>query len=102
MSQKIRRALAVAAVLSALSLALPVPAHAVVLRHWQPANIASWFWSWLQDLGLVPGSAVPRSAPYQKEGSMIDPNGQPHSGSTPSTPPGTTTSDEGSMLDPNG
>jgi len=96
MSQKIRRALAVAAVLSALSLALPAPAHAAALRHWQPTNVASWFWSWLQDLGLVPQAEKPAGG-MEKEGSMLDPDGRTTPGTTP-----TTSSDEGSMLDPDG
>jgi len=96
MSQKIRRALAVATVLSALALALPAPAHAAALRHWQPTNVASWFWSWLQDLGLVPQAEKPAGG-MEKEGSGINPDGLKPPGAAP-----TATSDEGSGVNPDG
>jgi hypothetical protein len=96
MSQKIRRALAVAAVLSALSLALPAPVHAAALWHWQPANVASRFWSWLQELGLVPQAEKP-ARNEEKQGSMVDPDGL-----TSTPPPPSSSSDQGSMVDPDG
>lgn len=97
MSQKIRRTLAVAAVLAVLSLTLPAPTQAAVLWDWQPEYVAAQVWSWLQDLGLVTRTPSMPSAPYDKEGSMLEPNGKPGS-SSPPAPSG----DEGSMLEPNG
>jgi|SRR6185295_3435598 len=96
MSQKIRRTLAVAVVLSALSLALPPPSQAASLWNWRPADLTARVWSWLQDLGLVPQAEKPPGG-LEKEGSMVDPDGK--------TLPGrasTTSDDEGNMIDPNG
>ncbi len=94
MSQKLRRTLAVAVVLSALSLALPPPSQAASLWSWQPVDLATRLWSWLQDLGLVPQAEKP-SGGYEKEGSMIEPDGR-------TTPARATNSDEGSMIEPDG
>jgi hypothetical protein len=102
MSQKIRRALAVAAVAATLSLLWPAPSHAAALWEWQPADLAARVWSWLEDLGILPREATTSGARWEKEGSMLEPNGQPHSGGTSSTPPVSTTSDEGSLIEPNG
>ena len=99
MSKKNRRALAIVAVVSALTLALPAPSQAADLWDWQPAKVAAQVWSWLEGLGLIPQPEKP-SGGLQKEGSMVEPNGQPHSGSSPSTPQAST--DEGSMVEPNG
>jgi len=92
MSQKIRRTLAVAVVLSALSLALPPPSQAASPRSWQPLDLAARMWSWLQDLGLVPQAEKPSR--LEKQGSMVDPDGRKN--------PTSTSSDQGSMVDPDG
>jgi hypothetical protein len=97
MSQKIRRTLAVVAVLAALSLALPSPSQAASLWNWQSADLAARVWSWLQGFGLVPQGEKPSSG-LEKQGSMIDPDG----GKTPGSTPPSMTSDQGSMIDPDG
>lgn len=93
MSHTIRRTLAVAVVLSAFSLALPPPSQAASLWNWQPVDLVARMWSWLQDLGLVPQAEKP-SGGLEKQGSMIDPDGQKN--------PTSTTVDQGSMVDPDG
>jgi|SRR5262245_8033231 len=101
MSHEIRRILAVVAVLSAFTLALPAPAHAATLGPWQPASLVSRFWSWLQELGLVPQTERPAGS-LEKEGSMLDPDGHTTPGTSSTPTPTSSSSDEGSMLDPDG
>ena len=92
MPHEIRRTLAIVAVLSTLSLALPVPAQAANLRSWNPADLSGRVWSWLQELGLSLRPQEPESR-LEKEGSAVNPDGR--------TAP-ESNSDEGSMVDPNG
>jgi hypothetical protein len=100
MFQRIRRSLAMIGLLTAFFLALPAPSQAATL--WEPAasaGIAVRVWSWLESLGLAPRPAAPPRRPasrWEKQGSMIDPNG------TPTHPAATTNSDQGSGIDPNG
>jgi hypothetical protein len=101
MSQKNRRTLAVASVIAALFLALPAPSQAAGLWSWEPVDLAARMWSWLEDLGVLPQGAASAHQPsvrWEKEGSMVDPNGQPRS----TTPPASTNSDEGSGVNPDG
>jgi hypothetical protein len=94
MSQRFRRSLAVMGLLMALFLALPVTSQAAGL--WEPAASAGLtvrVWSWLEGLGLIPRQPAPASR-WEKQGSMVDPNGQPL--------PASTTPDQGSGIDPNG
>jgi len=102
MFQRIRRSLAMIGLLTAFFLALPAPSQAAPL--WGPAasaGIAVRVWSWLESLGLAPRPAATSRRPasrWEKQGSMIDPNGL-----LPTTPPpSATSSDQGSGIDPNG
>jgi hypothetical protein len=106
MSQQIRRVLVALGLMAALFLTAPAPSQAAGLRHALPVNnLAARLWAWME--GLLPGSAVLSPASHkpaaglQKEGSMIDPDGQHHSSISPPPPP-SATSDQGSMIDPNG
>ena len=101
MSKKNRRALAIVAVVSALTLALPAPSQAADLWDWQPAKVAAQVWSWLEGLGLIPQPEKP-SGGLQKEGSMVEPDGRTTHGSSSTTTPASTNGDEGSMVDPDG
>jgi hypothetical protein len=99
MFQRIRRSLAMIGLLTAFFLALPAPSQAAAL--WEPAvsaGIAVRVWSWLESLGLAPRPAATSRRPssrWEKQGSMIDPNGLP-------TYPPATNSEQGSGIDPNG
>jgi hypothetical protein len=99
MFQRIRRSLAMIGLLTAFFLALPAPSQAAAL--WEPAasaGIAVRVWSWLESLGLAPRpAATPRrpASRWEKQGSMIDPNGLP-------TYPPAANSEQGSGIDPNG
>src|SRR4029453_12133949 len=104
MSQKNRRTLAVASVIAALFLALPAPSQAAGLWSWEPVDLAARLWSWLEDLGVLPQGAPSAHQPsirWEKEGSMVDPDGQKTGGSS-ATPPASTSSDEGSGVNPDG
>lgn len=99
MSQRIRRNLAAAGLLTVLSLALPVPSRAAGL--WNPESAAvltARVWSWLEGLGLTPSKPAARRPParWQKAGGTLD------GATTTPQPPTTTTSDQGSGIDPNG
>jgi hypothetical protein len=102
MFQRIRRSLVMVGLLTAFCLALPAPSQAAPL--WGPAasaGIAVRVWSWLESLGLAPRpAATPRrpASRWEKQGSMIDPNG------APTNPPAAsaTSGDQGSGIDPNG
>ena len=81
-------------------LTLPAPSQAAGL--WDPAasaGLTARVWSWLEDLGLVPRQPAAASrrpvSRWQKQGSMVDPNGTV-------LPAGTTPTDQGSGIDPNG
>lgn len=106
MSQQIRRVLVALGLMAALFLAAPAPSRAAGLRSALPVNdLAARFWAWME--GLLPGATVQSpvshkpAAGLQKEGSMIDPDGQHHSSTLP---PSTSSpsSDQGSAIDPNG
>ena len=93
MSLRFRRTVAMAGLMAALFLALPSPSQAVGV--WEPAALGALsvrVWSWLESLGLPPL----HSAIQEKQGPMIDPNG--NSIVVP-PPPGPY---QGSGIDPNG
>ena len=104
MSQRNRRTLAKAGLLAALFLALPMPSQAA--GPWEPGivvGVATRAWSWLENLGLIPRQPAPAQRPvsrWEKQGSMIDPNGG-HWVTIP-TAPSVDPSDQGSGIDPNG
>lgn len=98
MPQHARPVLAALALTAALLLAAPAPSRAAGL--WEipvlAPGIAVRVRTWLE--GWRPG---PRRAPVRntKQGSALDPNGNP----VPTTSPSTgSTSNQGSALDPNG
>ena len=98
-----RRAAAALSLAAALFLVLPAPSQAA--RLWEtPSAVVSRVWSWMESLGIVKPAAPSRrpAAPWAKEGSAIDPNGQTIPGTTPTDPTASATSDEGSMIDPDG
>jgi hypothetical protein len=99
MSHRFRRSLAAMGMAAALTLALPAPSHAAGL--WAApaaADLTARVWSWLESLGLAPRPPAAASrrplARWEKQGNMVDPNGQPL--------PASTTPDQGSGIDPNG
>lgn len=98
MPQHARPILATLALTTALLLAAPAPSQAAGL--WEipvlAPGIAARVRTWLE--GWRPG---PRRAPVRntKQGSALDPNGNPVSTPPPSTG---STSNQGSALDPNG
>jgi len=101
MSRKTRRALALASVIAALFLTFPAPSQAAGFWSLPPADLAVRMWSWIESLGLFQGPAPqPRPTRWEKEGSMVDPNGQP--GIHLTAPSATSNTDEGSMVDPDG
>ena len=98
MPQHARPILAALGLTAALLLAAPAPSRAAGL--WEipvlTPGIAACVQTWLE--GWWPG---PRRAPVRgtKQGSALDPNGNP----VPTTSPSTgSTSNQGSALDPNG
>lgn len=95
MSQRIQRSLVVASLAVALFMAVPVPSQAA---GWgEEAGLASFFeriWGWMEN--FLPER--PESS-WDKEGSMIDPDGQPKPASTAASSPA---GDEGSAIDPDG
>lgn len=106
MSQQLRRVLVALGLTAALFLAAPAPSQAAGWRNILSGNdLTERLWAWME--GLLQGAVAPSltshkpAAGLQKEGSMIDPNGQPHSGTVPA-PTSSTTSDQGSGIDPNG
>jgi hypothetical protein len=101
MSRRNRMVLTAIGLVAALSLTAPAPSHAVGL--WESgipmAEIFAKAWSWLA--GHLPGSKPrQRTAPWEKEGSMINPNGGGSLIADPVPPPDG--ADEGSMINPNG
>lgn len=106
MSQQIRRAVLVLGLTAAFLLTATAPSHAAGARSsFMDKGFAASLWGWLENLlpgGTTPVAPVGRTVGvYEKEGSMIDPNGRPlPSGST--APTSATSADEGSMIDPNG
>ena len=97
-----RRAAAALSLAAALFLVLPAPSQAAGL--WEiPSAVVSRVWSWMESLGIVK-PAVPARRPvarWEKQGSMIDPDGQTVPGTAPTAPPASATSEEGSTIDPN-
>jgi hypothetical protein len=83
MSQRIRRSLVVAGLAVAFFMAVPIPSRAA---GWgEEAGLASFFekiWGWVEN--FVPGR--PDSS-WDKEGSMINPDGQPTPASTAASSP---------------
>ena len=66
-----------------------------------PENLLSGFWNRLVSVFLPVPPADPGASPHsrwEKEGSSMDPNGQPQNGTVSGDP----TSDAGSQMDPNG
>lgn len=101
MSRGNRLVLAAAGLAAALFLATPAPSQAVGL--WEGAIPAvgtlEQAWNWLT--GLFPSSKPQeRRATWEKEGSMINPNGGGWVIADPLPP--LDSSDEGSMINPNG
>lgn len=97
-----RRAVAALSLAAALFLVLPAPSQAAGL--WEtPSVVVSRVWSWMESLGFVKPTRLQRvAAPWAKEGSMIDPDGQTVPRTTSTAPPASATSDQGSMIDPDG
>lgn len=95
MSQRIRRSLVVASLAVALFMAVPVPSQAA---GWgEEAGLASFFeriWGWMEN--FVPERP---DLSWDKEGSAIDPDGQPAPGAPATT---NATGDQGSAIDPDG
>jgi hypothetical protein len=94
-----RKVLTVIGLLAALSLTAPAPSQAV--GFWESgiplAGTLERAWSWLTS--QLPGAAPQeRTAPWRKEGGMINPNGN---SLTVPVPP-VDNSDEGGMINPNG
>lgn len=88
MSKRSQRYFAAALLVGAFLLASPAPTLAA--GFWKPAvapGLAVRVWAWLERAGVVPGVGVV----WEKEGSMIDPNGEPRT-SAPTPPPNALTS----------
>lgn len=103
MARRNRMVLTAIGLLAALSLAAPAPSQAVGL--WESgiplAGALEQAWSWLA--GHLPGGTPQRrTAPWRKEGGMINPNGG-NSLTFPVLPvPPQDNADEGGMINPNG
>ena len=101
MSRRNRMVLTAIGLMAALSLTAPAPSHAVGL--WENgilmADTLAKAWSWLA--GQLPGSTPwQRTAPWEKEGSMINPDGGNSLVAVPVSP--RDSADEGSMINPDG
>lgn len=76
MSRKNHLRLAAAGLTAALLLTAPAPS--VAAGRWKPAveasGVAGRVWAWLESLGIAPR---PQTDVREKEGSAIDPNGEP-------------------------
>lgn len=102
MSRRNRMVLTAIGLLTALSLTAPAPSQAMGL--WESgillADPLERAWSWLA--GQLPGATPQeRTAPWRKEGGMINPNG--NSLTVPILPvPPVDNADEGGMINPNG
>lgn len=100
MSRRNRMVLTAIGLMAALSLTAPAPSHAVGL--WESgipmADTLAKAWGWLA--GYLPGSTLrQRTALREKEGSMINPDGN----SVVAVPlPPLDSADEGSMINPDG
>lgn len=103
MSQRSRIFLAAVALGAILTLAVPAPSRAAGLRGGSTPVLDAWerAWEWLARL-VAPGDASPRpTARWEKQGSMIDPDGAPKPGTTAPAPDPATT-EEGPRIDPDG
>jgi hypothetical protein len=89
MSLEIRRGFAALGLAATLLVTVPAPSWA---KERESASVLRNAWGWLAS--LWPGAFL-ASSPWDKEGSMIDPNGAVQPASQPRP-------DEGSMIDPNG
>ncbi len=101
MSRRNRMVLTTIGLLAALSLTAPAPSHAVGL--WESgiplADTLQKVWSWLT--GQLPsGTPQARTAPWQKEGGAINPNG--NSLTVLIIPIQLDSADEGGAINPNG
>jgi len=94
MSQRNRIAIAAVALAASLFLTVPAPSQAAGPRRTAipVVDAVERLWSWL--VGLWTGGASVPTTPWEKEGGMIDPFGQPHA-ATP--PPSSTAQDSGSI-----
>lgn len=93
MSFRFRRTAAALCLGTALFLVSPVPSHAAGFGP-GPVTLAR-VWSWLESLGIVQPVPSPHkpAAKWEKEGSMIDPDGRTVTGTAPTAPPSSATSD---------
>lgn len=85
MPQRNRRTLSALTLTAALVLALPSPSQAASPWDWDPARLAAQACSWLEQLGFLTGEATMPVAQWEKEGSLVDPEGKPIA--TTSAPP---------------
>jgi hypothetical protein len=96
MSQRIRRSLAVC-LLTAFSLALPLPSQAAgLLDTAAPSVWMARAWSWLESLGLV---SQPAPRPQREKSGLAAPG---ETSSLAEPPPGDGGPFQGSGIDPNG
>jgi len=89
MSQRHRVAVAACALSAALFLAVPSASRAAGARQARlpAAGFVERVWSWIAELWPAGGSPAPASR-WEKEGSVISPEGQPHTTATsPTSPP---------------
>lgn len=102
MCRRNRMVLIAIGLLAVLSLAAPAPSQAMGLRESgiSLADTLEKVWSWLtgQLSGATPQE---RTAPWEKEGGMINPNGGGSLTTLPWPPP-LDSADEGGMINPNG
>jgi hypothetical protein len=91
MSQQLRRVLAAFGLTAALFLGTPAPSQAAGLQNILiQRDLGARIWAWIE--GLLPEVSSPKlnshgpKSGLAKEGSGIDPNGQPHTSTLPSTP----------------
>ncbi|MBW8878148.1 MAG: hypothetical protein JF614_24565 [Acidobacteria bacterium] len=92
MSQRNRIPCAAITLVAALFVAAPTPSSAARLPAGRLPTAGVWerAWSWLAGLGLPGGGALPGlAALWEKEGGMIDPNGQTKTAAPVPPPPAT-------------
>lgn len=82
---KRNRLVAALGLTAALFLAVPSPSRAAGLRpvRLPVAALVERVWTWIAELWPAGGSSAP-AARWEKEGSVIDPLGQPHTTTAPS------------------
>jgi hypothetical protein len=88
MSQRNRLVIAALALSAGLFLAAPPPCRAAGFRVERLPVAGLWerVWDWMAQLWPAGGSAT-RTARWEKEGSVINPNGQPTTASQPAPAP---------------